>query len=104
MYCFEATTHEYGQIQAKLDVMMWISCNDAFNSVECTGVHNNAQYSSLCSTVYCFGLTAHKSGQTQAKLDVMMRISCKDANNSAECTSVPQECSVFKLMQYNVLL
>jgi hypothetical protein len=54
--------------------------------------------------MYCFGSTAHESGQVQAKLDVMMQISGNDASQNVERTSVPQECSEFQRMQYNVLL
>jgi hypothetical protein len=38
MYCFGSTADESGQVQAKLDVMMQISGNDSYNSVERTSV------------------------------------------------------------------
>jgi hypothetical protein len=40
MYCFGSTAHESGQVQAKLDVMMQISGNDANYTVERTSVQH----------------------------------------------------------------
>jgi hypothetical protein len=66
--------------------------------------HRNAQNSRLCSTMYCFWVESLEAGYSQTKIDEMVWTTCVEIQNSVESTSVPQDCSEFKVVQYNVLL